>query len=272
MSGRKPSRVLELEVEIDATIEDVWKAVSEGAHLASWFAPEASVTSPGEGGQVKVSWGEAEGMAWTTKVGVWKPNQQLRWVDDSGMLGSDTVLWLDYILTTEKGRTRLRLVQSGFGESEGWDEFFAGTESGWSYFLYNLKLYVEVHFGRVRHMIARRLKLNMRRDLAWQRLFGAATGLMVAGSAAIETGAVVGLKLGDAKPVQAEVALVRPQRVVAFRIAELSDAALFVELESGEEAFHLGLWLSVYDAAAAEKLRKPVLAHFALLEAKLGQN
>jgi len=272
MSERKPNRVLELEVEIDATIEDVWKAISEGAGLASWFAPVASVTQPGEGGLVTVAWDSAEGSAWTTKVGVWKPNQHLRWVDESGMMGSDTAIWLDYFLTTEKGRTRLRLVQSGFGESEGWDEFFAGTESGWSYFLYNLKLYVEVHFGQVRHMIAQRLKLDMRRDVAWDLLLAAATGLVIAGGTAIEAGALVGLNLGEAKPVRAEVALVRPQRSIAFRIAELHDAALFVELESGEESFHVGLWMSVYDEATAARLRKPMMAQFALLQAKLNRN
>ncbi len=272
MSERKPNRVLELEVEIDATIADVWRAISEGAHIASWFAPQASVTHPGEGGLVTVAWDAAEGNAWTTKVGVWKPNQQVRWVDESGMLGPGTVIWLDYFLTTEKGRTRLRLVQAGFGDSEAWDDFFAGTESGWSYFLYNLKLYVEVHFGRARHMITQRLKLDLKRGVAWDRLLAAATGLVVAGSTAIEAGAAVGLNLGDAKPVQAEVALVRPQRVIAFRVAELNDAALFVEFESGEEAFHLGLWLSVYDEATAARLRKPVLAQFALLHAKLNRD
>jgi len=269
MSEKKPSRVLELEVEIDASIEEVWKAISEGAHLASWFAPQVSVDRPGAGGLVTVAWDPAQAL--TTKVGVWNPTQQIRWVDESGMLGPGTVLWLDYILTTEKGRTRLRLVQSGFGDSEGWDDFFAGTESGWTYFLYNLKLYVEVHFGRARHMIAQRLKLDLRRDVAWDRLLAAAAGLVVAGSTALEAGAIVGLNLGDAKPVRAEVALLRPQRIMAFRIAELNDAALFVELESGEESFHLGLWLSVYDEATAARLRKPVLAQFTLLHAKLNR-
>ena len=272
MSERKPTRVLELEVDIDATIEDVWKAISEGAGIASWFAPVASVTKPGEGGLVTVAWDTVEGSAWTVEVGAWKPNQHLRWVDESGMMGSGTAIWLDYFLTTEKGRTRLRLVQSGFGESEGWDEFFAGTESGWSYFLYNLKLYAEVHFGQVRHLITQRLKVELNRDLAWDRLLAAATGLVIAGGTAIEAGALVGLNLGEAKPVRAEVALVRPKRGIAFRIAELHDAALFVELESGAESFHMGLWLSVYDEAAAARLREPVMAQFALLQAKLNRS
>jgi len=273
MTETKPNRVLELEVEIGATIEDVWKAISEGPHIASWFAPKASVTRPGEGGEVTVAWDAAEGMAWTTKVGVWKPNEHLRWVDESGMMGPGTVVWLEFFLTTEKGRTRVRLVQSGFGESEGWDDFFAGTEAGWAYFLYNLGLYVEAHFGRVRHMITQRLKVNLRRDVAWDRLLAAATGLVIAGgAAAIEPGAIVGLNLGDAKPVRAEVALVRPQRAVAFRIAELDDAVLFVELESGEDAFHLGLWMSVYDGDTAARLQKPVLAQFALLHTTLNRN
>jgi len=121
-------------------------------------------------------------------------------------------------------------------------------------------------------MIAQRLKLDMRRDLAWDRLLAAATGLVIAGGAAIEAGAVVGLNLGEAKPVRAEVVLLRPHRVIGFRIAELHDAALLLEFESGEEAFHLGLWLSVYDEATAARLGKPVTAQFALLRATLSRN
>jgi uncharacterized protein YndB with AHSA1/START domain len=269
MSEKKPPRVLELEVEIDAPIADAWKAISEGAHMASWFSPQATVSRPGEGGEVTVAW--AEGQSWTTKIGVWKPGEHLRWVDASEMFGPGTVVWVDFILTHEKGKTRLRLVQSGFGESGGWDDFFEGTEAGWSYFLCNLRLYVQRHFGKARHMIAQRFEVKLRRDLAWERILGATTGLVVAGNAALEAGANVALRLGDAAPLSAVVEVLRPQRALAFRIAELDDALLFVELESGDEAFHLGLWMSVYDADTAARLRKPVLAQWALLQSSLAR-
>lgn len=266
MSDEKKPRTLELRIEIDAPVESVWKAITEGAHIAGWFAPEASVSGPGEGGLVTVSWGEE--MAFTTKVAVWKPNEHLRWLDESGFMGPGTALQLDFYLTTEKGRTHLRVVQSGLGESPAWDEFFEGTESGWSYFLYNLGVYVETHLGRARQMIAKRLPVTLRRELAWERILAAATGLVVAGSA-LEAGSRVSLDLGGAAPVAGVVSLVRPRRAIAFRVAELGDALLFVELESGQESFHLGLWLSVYDQATAARVRQPVLARFERLGSTL---
>jgi len=273
MSEKKPEpRVLELEVEIEAPIEQVWKAISEGAHVAGWFAPEARVTGEGESRELGVRWPEMSEAWWSSRIAVWKPNEQLRLVDDSGMLGPGTSIWVEYFLTTEKGRTRLRLVQSGFGESAGWEEFFEGTEAGWSYFLCNLRLYVQRHFGRARQMLNQRFEVTLGREVAWGRVLGAAGGLVVAGGTALQTGSVVGLSLGGAAPAKGVIEVLKPQRVVAFRIAELDDAMLLVELESGEESFHLGLWMSVYDASTASRLRKPVLAQYSVLRSNLASD
>ena len=40
----------------------------------------------------------------------------------------------------------------------------------------------------------------------------------------------------------------------------------------GEESFQMGLWMSVYDEATAARLGKPMMAQFALLQAKLNRN
>ena len=116
MSDKKPERTLELHVDIDAPIEAAWKAITEGPGLANWFAPIAEVSAPGVGGIVTAGWSEEMMMANTVVAS--EPNQHLRWLDESGWMGEGTSLALDYYLSTENGKTRVRLVQSAFGASE----------------------------------------------------------------------------------------------------------------------------------------------------------
>jgi uncharacterized protein YndB with AHSA1/START domain len=234
---KKPACVLELSVAADATPEAVWKAVTEAAQLANWFAPEVSGEGTGTGSTLTVSWGG--GMEYTTTVGAWEPNRHVSWVHDD-MFGPGTKFVADWYITTEAGKTKLRLVQSGFGAFDGWDDFFAGTETGWKYFLHNLRVYLEKHAGRKRHMISSRFPSGMKRAEAWRKL---PTG---------REGEKIRLDLGE--PVEAIVDLAIPERAVALRIPSLHDALLFIELEGSGEEFHVGTWLSVYDAKAAARI------------------
>ena len=53
-NDRKPTdRKVDLTIDIDATLEEVWQALTTGEGIARWFAPYAAVT-PGEGGSVAV--------------------------------------------------------------------------------------------------------------------------------------------------------------------------------------------------------------------------
>ena len=42
-------RAIDLTIDIDATLEEVWQALTTGEGIARWFGPYAAVT-PGEGG------------------------------------------------------------------------------------------------------------------------------------------------------------------------------------------------------------------------------
>ena len=63
------------EIVIDAPIEAVWKAISDGEELTRWFVEEASV-EPRVGGTITVSWGGEEKGSKTIEV--WEPNAKLR--------------------------------------------------------------------------------------------------------------------------------------------------------------------------------------------------
>jgi uncharacterized protein YndB with AHSA1/START domain len=249
---KKPVREMELSVDIDAPLEAVWKAITEADGVKSWFAPEASLTKPGVGGELSFSW--TPEIAASTTIAAWEPLRHLRWAHDD-MMGPGTRFFVDYYLSTENGKTRVRFVQSAFGESEGWDDLFAGTEVGWTYFLYNLRLYVEKHLGRARRMISARFPASMSRDLAWRTVASAAAGLVIAGGATLKAGEWVQLKLDDPATVRAMVDLVIDGHALAMRIPELGDAVLFIELEgTAQDGFSIGMWLSVYDDRHAARI------------------
>lgn len=53
--NKKNTRDIQLSVELDASPEDVFRAVTDGTELAKWLAPEARVTAP-EGGKKGSVW------------------------------------------------------------------------------------------------------------------------------------------------------------------------------------------------------------------------
>jgi len=53
----QPTRAFQMSLEIDASPEDVWRALTEAGELVRWFPVEARVT-PGAGGTMAWSWGE----------------------------------------------------------------------------------------------------------------------------------------------------------------------------------------------------------------------
>ncbi len=255
MTQKKPERTLELHVEIDAPIEAVWQAITEGKGIANWFAPIAEVSAPGVGATVKAGWSEE--MMISSTVDAWEPPKHVRWLDESGWMGPGTSLAVDYYLSTEDGKTRVRLVQSGFGASDGWDDLFDGIKTGWTYFLQNLRIYVEKHLGRLRRLITERIEVDMPRQKFWRHLLSDAGGLVMGGADALKAGDGIALKLSELAPARGVVEMMIEGRGLGLRIPELTDALLFVELEGKGDKFHVAYWFSVYDDAHAKALEAP---------------
>jgi uncharacterized protein YndB with AHSA1/START domain len=221
MSDEKPTRAIERTVEIDAPVEAVWKALSEGEELAKWFPLEARVT-PGVGGEIWMSW---PGMAFAAPISVWEPGQRLQTQESGGA----QLMSVDWYLEAKGGKTVLRLVHSGFGADADWDDQYDDTSRGWTVFVGNLKHYLERHRGAPVRQIMIPVPIQVAVDEAWQRFMGPRgialdpTGLVVGGRYA--TTAATGDRLEGA------LDLLAAPRAFGGTVAAWNDAMLRMELQ-----------------------------------------
>jgi uncharacterized protein YndB with AHSA1/START domain len=141
----KKTRDIHLSVELDASPEDVFRAVTEGTEIAKWLAPEARSTAPegGKKGSVWISWGE--GMSVEHEIEIYEAPKRVR--HPSGKNGETKApLYADWsIEAREGGKSTLRLVHSGFSAGADWDEEYDSHARGWKLMLENLRHYFARH-------------------------------------------------------------------------------------------------------------------------------
>lgn len=252
---RKPTdRTVDLTIDIDATLEEVWQALATGEGISRWFAPHATVT-PGEGGSVSVGWDPNE--MWSQPITVWEPMRRMQTASEMPAADGRMVrLAVDYHLEARGDRVRVRLVHSGFDDSGSWAEYIDGLDAGWTFFLFNLKHALERRRGLDRQQLFARFRTTARPGEE-HPVFGE-SGLRLRPP-------VVGLRPGDAcrlslggRDLDATVAVRRAPRTIAFVIPAVNDALLFVEREGMKEAHQVGVWLSLYGVpeTAAAPLRQ----------------
>jgi len=235
-------RVIDLSIDIDATLEEVWQALTTGEGIARWFAPYAEVT-PGEGGSVSVGWDPKE--MWAQPITVWEPMRRMQTASEMPSADGRMVrLAVDYYLEVQGGRVRVRLVHSGFDDSESWDGYIDGLDAGWTFFLFNLKHALERHRGIDRRQLSARFRTTARPGED-HPVFGA-NGLRVQPAVGeLRPGDACRLSLGGVE-VDATVAVRHQPRTIAFVVPAWNDALLFVEREGMKETHQLGVWLSLY--------------------------
>lgn len=165
--GGADTRAAEGVVEIEATAERVWRALTEAAELERWFPLEARV-EPGEGGSLFMSWKNE--FAGVSEILAWDPPRLLRTTWGWSPEGPAQVT--DYTIEGRGGRTMLRVVTSGFPVDPSWDDWVEGTRRGWAFELTSLKHYLERHPGEERDVVYLRRRVALSRDEAWARAFG----------------------------------------------------------------------------------------------------
>lgn len=248
--GGEPTRSLEKEVRVAAPLEVVWKAISEAEELKRWFPLDARVT-PGDGegaGRIWLSFGP--GVEGEAPLHAFEAPRHLGWTE--GHAGSRQIT-VDFHLDPVEGGTVVRVTQAGFGADPGWDDYYEAVSGGWSYFLLNLRHYLERHPGSPRTFVWTRHAVSGTRVEVWERLFSP-EGIGAPLAALLEAGAEVELQLGDLR-LPATVLLSRPPGHFAAVLPGLDDGLILVELEGSGESWRLGVWISLYGEAGREARR-----------------
>lgn len=142
-----PGRRVEDETTVEANAADVYRAWAEPDELVRWFVDRS-------GGRVEP--GGSILWAWDA----YDVEQELEVVEaEAGRRLVLRTVWggrltvLEVTLEPLPGGTRLRLIESGFGEGADWDGEYEGTRSGWTHSLAHLKVYLERHPGRDRETL-----------------------------------------------------------------------------------------------------------------------
>jgi uncharacterized protein YndB with AHSA1/START domain len=149
--GVNMSKSHETIIDIKATPEEVFRAVTDPEQIVKWFAPYARVDTQ-VGGKYIISWDpelEGDGV-----ISVWNPPQHFAQYSERSVAyngegtpvdtGTPQKIAIDYYIEAlADGMTRLRLVQSGFGPEAAWDDEYQATKTGWSDFMRKLKEILE---------------------------------------------------------------------------------------------------------------------------------
>ena len=180
-TATRQARAFRTSLDIDASPEEVWAALTQAEELVRWFPTDAKVT-PGKGGTMLWSWGHGED--WVTRIDAWEPGRLLRLIQEDARpyttegkpLPPGEVeparIAMEFTIETHQGRTRLRLVHSGFGHGGAWDAEIEGISEGWQAELRSLRHYLGRHRGKDRKAGRALVGTTLPRATAWGRLLG----------------------------------------------------------------------------------------------------
>ncbi len=122
--------------------EKVFRALTDAQELTKWFLKEARVELK-KGGKMRFVWSPKD--KHENKILDLVPNKRLRmtWptMGWGGTPRTDT--YVTFSLTPKGKYTILQIEHTGFGMGEEWVMYYAGTYSGWTYYLLNLKSWLE---------------------------------------------------------------------------------------------------------------------------------
>jgi uncharacterized protein YndB with AHSA1/START domain len=126
----------------------VWEAWAHAARIFQWFTDGAE-------GEARtgstITWiFEKFGDRFLYEVFDAQPGERLVL---TGQIPGRPRFFLEITIASERGHTRMSLVNSGFLEGGQWDEKYEGVDSGWRMSLATLKVYLERYFSRPRRSL-----------------------------------------------------------------------------------------------------------------------
>lgn len=141
-------RSIELDIEVAGTPEEVWEAIATGPGITAWFVP--TTVEERAGGAVTQHFGPD--MDVTGHVQAWEPPHRFAYGEHAEPTeGGMAFEWL--VEARDGGSCVVRLVNSGFGHGQEWDDELDSMENGWRIFLRVLALHLERFAGQVAHRV-----------------------------------------------------------------------------------------------------------------------
>lgn len=237
MSETTPSaiRSIDLSVEVPATREEVWRAIATGPGISSWYVPHT--VDEQAGGEALAAFGPEPEMQISGRVAVWEPPHRVVFDGGEGVAGL-AFEWL--VEARDGGSCVVRLVNTGFGEGDEWDDQYDGMREGWQLFLLNLRLHLEHFAGRTATAALPTGYWPADPAESWDRLLEA----LDLPEAPAEGDRVV-LTPGDAGRLAGAVVDVGPRRL-ALLLDEPSSGTAFLAVEGRHAPCSVSVWAYLY--------------------------
>ena len=169
MTTDKDPRVVDLEVEVTGTPEQVWDAIATGPGISAWLQP--TKVDEREGGMFAFDMGF--GMNDSGTMTAWDPPHRfatggVQWHAEGTPAASLATEWR--VETVSGSTCVVRMVMSGFGSGAAWDREIQELTEGMRKALENLRLYCARRPPRAARRAPQRLSPGG--QLAWTRRIG----------------------------------------------------------------------------------------------------
>jgi len=241
-------RKIELEVEVDGTPEEVWRAIATGPGISSWYVPHT--VEAREGGSASASFGDTPEMQVPGRVAAWQPPHRIVFDGGEGV-GGLAFEWL--VEARDGGTCVVRLVNSGFGDGDEWDDQYDAMTEGWQLFLFNLQLHCRHFRGQDAVSMLPTGVAPLPRPEAWTKL---CSNLHIPEAPAI--GDRIEVDAGDGLGLAGTVARTSPT-ALALVLDEPAPGTGFLAVEGSGEGCSVSIWCYLYgdDAVRTVERDKP---------------
>ena len=138
------TRAYAVRVDIDASLDRVWAALSSTAALERWMSPGTRMAAQ-IGGLFSGSLDRVKPFA--ARIDIYDAPRRIRLVHlpPEEMPAFDGIVVDDILVERREPQTVVRVLGEGFPRSDGYSDFYVGRQMGWRQSLARLKVYLEKH-------------------------------------------------------------------------------------------------------------------------------
>ena len=231
-------RAIELEIEVPGTPQEVWRAIATGPGISSWYVPHT--VEEHVDGAAMASFGPGPDMQIPGRVAAWEPPHRIVFDGGEGVDG----LAFEWLVEARDGGTCIvRLVNSGFGSGQPWDDQYDQMRDGWQLFLKNLQLHLTHFAGQTATSMLPMVMWPGRQETVWNSLT-AALGFPAAPAIGDRVATV-----GDDSPTLAGTVVEADSWRLAILVDEPAPGTAFLAVEGQGDQMGVSVWSYLYGDA-----------------------